>query len=69
MLVGCGSDVGVGVGMACPSEQDKRKSVMAITSKRICEFEKEVLIDLHLANRILDLTQSFDFNGDLVAVL
>lgn len=68
VLVGCGVEIGV-VGMAWPSEQDRIRSVTAITSKRICKFEKEVLIYLLLADRILDLTQSFNFNGDLIAVL
>jgi len=68
--VGWGSAVGVcvAVGMVCPGEQDKKKSVKVITNK-ICDLAKRVLIRLLLADGILDLSQSFDFDSDFVAVL
>ncbi len=65
MLVSCG----VGVGVACAGEQDKSRSVKAIPDKRIFVFAKGVLICLLLADRILQNSQSLDFDGDIIAVL
>jgi len=70
VLVGCGVDTpGVGSGGLCSDEHDRRRNAKGIANRNSLVFIKRVLISLLLADRILQNSQSFDFNDNFIAVL